>query len=529
MRLKLLWAIPAVLALPAVLYPLRAGGLVDGKQLFEDVRARVEAGAVDSLSSDEVWVRAARGLVEEIDDPYAELFSPEQIASFSRNTLRNDYAGVGMNIQDQLGTVVVTATFPGSPASAGGVQTGDRIIEVDGRTTSGLRLDEVSGRLIGEPGTQVEVKFGRHGVREPITMRFTRARIHVPAVPYAVMLSDQVGYVPLQRFNDSSAAEVGNAVAELRRQGARAFVLDLRGNPGGSLNQAIAVSERFLAPGQQVVTVRYRDRPMEVHLVPQARTATDAAAARSGEPVVVLVDGAAASAAEIVAGALQDHDRALVVGTTSFGKGLVQSVYPLRQGWALKLTTARWFTPSGRSIQREREMRNGRLMAVVPDSLETDSVRKSRPAFKSDAGRMVYGGGGITPDVVVPADTVTSAELRFLETIAPSSQKAYRTLYDLAVSLRPGLRADFQVTPAMRDSFFVRMQRAGVEVERARFDSASGFVTRMLEQQLASVAFGDSASFRRGSAHDAQLGRARELLRTVRDQDELIAAVPVKG
>ena len=520
MRRKLLWGLAALFAVPAALYPLGAGPLVDGRQLFEDVRSRIETGSIDSLPSDEVWLRAAQGLVDRIDDPYAELFSPEQMASFSRNTLRNDYAGVGMNIQDQLGTVVVTATFPGSPAAVGGVQAGDRILEVDGKSTLGLRLDEVSSRLVGPAGTTVDVKFGRPGVAEPISMRFTRARIHVPAVPYAMILSDQIGYVPLQRFNDSSASEVAGAIAALRQQGARAYVLDMRGNLGGSLTQAVAVSERFLTPGQQVVTVRYRDRPAEVHSV---RGSATGGAARSGEPVVVLVDGSAASAAEIVAGALQDHDRGLVVGTTSFGKGLVQTLYPLRQGWALKLTTARWFTPSGRSIQRERVMRNGRLVAVVPDSLETDSVRQSRPAFKSDAGRTVYGGGGITPDVVVPADTVTTPERRFLEAIAPTSQKAYRALYDLAVDVRPGTRPDFQVTPALRDSFYARIQRAGVPVSRASYDSASSFVNRLLEQQIATVAFGDSASFRRGVGHDAQLSRAMELLRGARSQTELIA------
>ncbi|HEX6643795.1 MAG TPA: S41 family peptidase [Gemmatimonadales bacterium] len=521
MRRKLILGLTPFLALGAMLVPLRASSIVDGRLLFEDVRTRIEGGAVDSLSGDEIWVRAARGLVSQLNDPYAELFSPEQIASFSRNTLRNDYAGVGMNIQDQLGTVVVTATFPGSPAAAGGVQPGDRIVKVDGQSTAGLRLDEVSARLVGPERTAVAVTFRRPGVEAPIEMRFTRARIHVPAVPYALMLGDRIGYVPLQRFNDSSASEVGAAVEQLRAAGAEAFVLDLRGNPGGSLNQAVSVSERFLTPGQQVVSVRYRDRPVELHQA--GRQAAEAEAVRSGEPVVVLVDGGAASAAEIVAGALQDHDRALVVGTTSYGKGLVQSLYPLRQGWALKLTTARWYTPSGRSIQRERELRNGRWVEVVPDSLETDSVRASRPAFKSDAGRIVYGGGGITPDVVVPADTVTSVEQRFLEALAPSSQKAYRTLYDLALAMRPGLRSDFVVTPAWRDSFYVRLQREGVEVERARFDSASTLVTRLIERQAAAVAFGDSASFRRGAADDAQLTRALDLLRSVRSQQELFA------
>lgn len=185
MRRKILLGLLPFAAIGLILVPLRAASLVDGRLLFEDVRTRVEGGAVDSLSSDEVWVRAARGLVGQLDDPYAELFSPEQIASFTRNTLRNDYAGVGMNIQDQLGTIVVTATFPGSPARQGGVRPGDRIVKVDGQPTAGLRLDEVSARLIGPPRTSVAVTFRRPGVDEPIEMKFMRAQIHVPAVKEA--------------------------------------------------------------------------------------------------------------------------------------------------------------------------------------------------------------------------------------------------------------------------------------------------------------------------------------------------------
>lgn len=518
MRRLLRWsALPLVFAAGALI-PLAATGTVDGKALFEDVRARVTFGAVDSLPSDEIWIRAARGLVAQLDDPYAELFSPEQIASFSRNTLRNDYAGVGMNIQDQMGRVVVTATFAGSPAREGGVQPGDRIVQVDGEPTEGLRLDEVSGRLIGPPGTQVNVRFVRPGVAEPLDMTFTRARIHVPAVPYALMLDEHTGYVPLQRFNDSSGAEVGRSIAELRARGARAFVLDMRGNPGGSLQQAVTVSERFLRSGLEVVTVRYRDRDAEVHL---AGGSSQGGALRADEPVVVLVDGGAASAAEIVAGSLQDHDRALVVGTTTYGKGLVQSLYPLRDGWALKLTTARWYTPSGRSIQRERD-REGRL--AIPDSLETDSVRASRPAFTSTAGRTVYGGGGITPDLVIPSDTISSVEQRFLQALAPASQRAYRTLYDLAIELRPSVDEDFTVRPAWRDSFFVRLSRADVPVGRPLFDSAQGLVNRLIEQQVASVSFGDSAAFRRRTADDAQLTRALFLLSESRTQAQLFAA-----
>lgn len=520
MRRALPWlAVPAAL-IAGALIPLGAHTRTDGKSLFEEVRSRIETGAVDTLSSDEIWIRAARGLVDRLDDPYADLYSPEQIASFSRNTLRNDYAGVGMSIQDQSGTVVVTATFSGSPARSGGVQPGDRIMSVDGVSTRGLRLDEVSDKLIGPAGTTVKVVFSRPGVSAPITMQFTRARIHVPAVPYAMLLDGKVGYIPLQRFSDSAGAEVGGSIADLRRQGARGFVLDLRGNPGGSLLQAIAVSERFLTPGQQVVSVRYRDREPDVGT---AGTVAGDAALRHGEPVVVLTDGGTASAAEIVAGALQDHDRALVMGTTSYGKGVVQSLYPLRDGWALKLTTARWYTPSGRSIQRDREMVNGRYVLVTPDSTETDSVRKTRPAYKSDAGRAVYGGGGITPDLVIPSDTISTPEQHFLQAIAPASQKSYQALYDLAVALRPGLKPNFTVTTAWRDSLFRRMTGAGVPVTRAQFDSAGPLVNRLIEQQVATIAFGDSAAFRRRISGDSQLEKALDLLASARDQSQLFA------
>jgi carboxyl-terminal processing protease len=512
-------AVPAAL-LAGALIPLGARSATDGKGLFDDVRFRIESGAVDSLSSDELWIRAARGLVSQLDDPYADLYSPEQIASFSRNTLRNDYAGVGMSIQDQLGTVVVTATFPGSPARAGGVQPGDRISMVDSTSTRGLKLDEVSDRLIGKPGTAVDVVFSRPGVPEPIRMRFVRAQIHVPAVPYAMMLDDHLGYIPLQRFSDSAGAEVGASIASLRKQGARGYVLDLRGNPGGSLLQAISVSERFLTPGQQVVAVRYRDRDPDIGV---AGSFSGTGALREGEPVIVLVDGGAASAAEIVAGALQDHDRALVVGTTSYGKGVVQSLYPLRDGWALKITTARWYTPSGRSIQRNREVINGRYVLVTPDSLETDSVRKARPAYKSDKGRVVYGGGGITPDLVVPADTISTPEQHFLQAIAPQSQKAYRAFYDVALEMRPGLRPNFSVTPAWRDSVYQRMNKDDVPVTRAQFDSASSLVDQLIGQQAATIAFGDSAAFRRRAADDVQLHRALTLLSNARDQAQLFA------
>jgi carboxyl-terminal processing protease len=466
-----------------------------------------------------MWEKAARGLVTNLNDPYAGLYSPSELASFNRNTLRNDYGGVGMQIQDQLGHFVVASVFAGSPAALGGVQAGDRIVEVDGAPTGGLKIDDVSGRLVGKPGTSVTVTYERPGVAAPLRMSFVRARVHVPAVPYAIMLDGNVGYVPLQRVNDSSAADVRGAIARLRRAGARSFVLDLRGNPGGSVEESVAISSLFLPAAEPVVTLRYRGQPPDVSRSNGAPVLADA-------PLVVLIDGNTASAAEIVAGALQDHDRALVVGTTSYGKGVAQSVFPLRQGWALKLTTAAWFTPSGRSIQRPHKTDGTPADTVpAPDSLETEAARHGRPEFRSDAGRPIYGGGGITPDVIVPADTLTTVELRFLRALAPQSQSSYAALNDYALELKRAVRPDFTVRPEWRNEWRSRMVAAGVTVPAAQYDSAQRLVDRMLEQRVATLAFGDSSAFRRSARDDSQLQRALTLLKDGKTQAALFAQV----
>ena len=508
------------------LLPLLAGGFMlqrrdtaDAAQLFRQVFARVAAESVDSLSVDQMYEKAARGLVKNLNDPYADLYSPAQLASFSRNSLGNAYGGVGMLIEDQQGVFTVAKVYPNTPAEGGGVQLGDRIVAVDDKSTVGAKLEDVSGRLTGTPGTTVRVRFARPGVAQPIASQFTRARVSVPAVPYALMLEDRIGYIPLQRFNESSGAEVERALQQLTGKGARSFVLDLRGNGGGDFDESLRISNLFLQRGEEIVGVRSRgvvpveSRAVRDPLVPTA-------------PLVVLTDGYTASASEIVAGSLQDHDRAVILGTTSFGKGLVQTLFTLDGGWALKMTTGKWYTPSGRSIQRERVLReDGRLVEATPDSLETDSVRKARPTFKSDAGRVVYGGGGITPDVIIPADTVSDAEQTFIRALAPKSQQSYIALYELSLQLKSGVTKEFTVTPEWRDQLYQRLIAVGVKIERAEYDAAAPFIDRMLESRVASMAFGDSTAFRRGIAFDSQLRRAIEMLKSGRTQRELFATV----
>ena len=515
----------AVVGTAVVVLPVMVGGFMlqrreatDAARLFAQVFARVAADAVDSISPDAMYEKAARGLVRSLNDPYADLYSPQELSSFARNSLGNAYGGVGMLIEDQQGVFTVAKVYPHTPAEAGGVQLGDRIVSVNGTSTTGLKLEGVSGRLTGTPGSTVRVTFARAGVQQPIESQFTRAVVHIPAVPFAVMLDDRIGYIPVQRFNETSGGEVETALRNLAGRGAQAFVLDLRGNGGGDFDESLRMANLFLKRGQDIVTVRSRgtapvvSRAMAQPLVPDA-------------PLVVLTDGYTASASEIVAGALQDHDRGVIIGTTSFGKGLVQSLFSLEGGWGLKMTTGKWYTPSGRSIQRERkQLADGRLVEVIPDSLETDSVRKARPTFKSDAGRVVYGGGGITPDVIIPSDTVTDAQQEFLKALAPKSQEGYLVLYRTALEQKGKVPANFTVTPAWRDSVFTRLVNVGVQVTRREFDAAQELIDRDLERRVAAMSFGDSAAFRRTVPYDSQLRRATEMLRSSATTSELLAA-----
>ena len=512
-----------------LLLPMAAGGFLlqdapsrTTPRLFDQVLSIVANRYVDSLKSQAIFEKAAKGLVRELNDPYSELLAPRANEEFNRS-VGGRYGGVGMLLEEQKTNgatrIVVARVFPHTPAEEGGVLEGDIIVKVDSLPIAGdIKIDKVSDALRGKEGTTVNVVYARSGVIDPIKLSFKRAIVHVPAVPYATLVGDRVGYIPLQTFNENTADEVEAAAAKLVAQGAKALVLDLRDNGGGIVEQALAVSSLFLNDGQPIVNVRGRNTADET-----ARASSDHLPTQP--PLVILTDGGSASASEIVAGALQDHDRALVLGTTSFGKGLVQSLFPLDGGYALKITTGKWYTPSGRSIHRERKLVDGRLVETRPDSLETEAEKRAKPAFKSDAGRIVYGGGGITPDIIVPDDTLSTAEQEFYRNIAaPKAQAFVTTLNQYAFELKPTASRTFTILPAWRAELRRRLTVAGVVIEGKYEPVATKLLDRELDRRLARLVLGDAGAKQRSLAEDHQLSRAVALLSTTRTQDALLAA-----
>jgi carboxyl-terminal processing protease len=506
-------AVIAVVALPIVAggFVLQARATREGTLLLEQVLELVSRRFVDSLPQGAMYEKAARGLVRELNDPYTELLSPKERTTFDRRT-GGRYGGLGMSIEQRDGNVVVARVFPNTPAEKTGVREGDRLVKVDTASALKWSTQQASDALTGTPGTKVRATFSRPGVAQPLDFEFTRAIVNVPAVPFTLVFGT-VGYVPLQSFNENAASDLEAAVRDLQTRGAKGVILDLRRNPGGILEQSLLVSNLFLRPGLEIASVRGRNGENQSY-------ASRGVPPQPSVPMIVLTDEGSASASEIVAGALQDHDRAVVVGQTTFGKGLVQSVYPLDGGYALKLTTAKWYTPSGRSIQRPRTFVDGRFVEEAVDSAETEASKKARPAFKSDAGRTIYGGGGITPDVIIQDDTIATGDQQLARQLAPR-QEFYTLLLDYALELSKKAKPDFKPLPEWRQEVRARAEARKLNVDAKYWDAGSAWLDRQLEHWVARYAFGDSAAARREVAIDAPLRKAIDMMSKSQNQKEL--------
>lgn len=432
----------------------------------------ISATHISAQDDSSLWERAIDGLLASLDDPYAAVFTPEQVDAFDEETT-GDYVGIGVQISPLNNAITLTAVFRGTPAERAGMLVGDRIVEVNGVDARGWTTAQASDVIRGPIGTTVRVSVERTGYSAPINVDIERAEVHVTAVSSG-WIADGVGYIQMDRMAEGSAAELQGALQKL--QAAKGIVFDLRGNPGGFLGEALMITDMLLEPGQKLAQASTR-------VAGQDEPSVESWLARSlpalpGVPMVVLVDGFSASAAEIVAGALQDYDRALVVGSRTFGKGIVQTVSDLPHGRKLRITTGEWTTPLGRSLHRPRDMQ-GR-------PLEGDEG--PFPTIMTESGRELISGGGIHPDLEVAQDTLTLQERELLQTIAQDSIPLNTRIQEFAFAEAQQARengGEFDISEADLDDFLSALEGEGLSSELAQDSGTRRYLSWLVRRAAA--------------------------------------------
>jgi carboxyl-terminal processing protease len=489
---------------------------------YADILTTLSDWAPETVPPEKVVYASIHGMLSRLD-PHTTFLEPDDYAAM-REKQQGSFFGLGIQIQKRMGHITVIAPMEGTPAFKLGVRAGDIITHVeDEELKEDVSTDEVVRKLRGPKGTPVTITIRRPGLDEPIRMTITRAEIPTLSVPYAFLIGPETGYVFLRDFTHTSSHELIAAIEKLQKQGMKRLLLDLRGNPGGVLDQAVDVADLFLPKGAKIVYTRGRT----------ASSAQEYYAPGDGahfdSPLVVLVNRGSASASEIVAGAIQDHDRGVIVGQRTWGKGLVQSVYTLPYGAGLALTTARYYTPSGRWIQRDY---SDLLAYVNPEDGDASNApaaeeapRKSGEVFYTEAGRVVYAAGGITPDVMAKNDNRDSKLL---------AQILARGLtFSFAVdwtSKHPDVTPDFAVTPAVRDAFFQfceasKFSTAGELQRQWNEDPNKSLTDLAIRVDMVNVKYGLESGWKARAAGDSQIQQALGLF----DEAARIAALPKKA
>lgn len=496
---------------------------------FDEALKMIEEQYVDGkkLNYNDVFKSSIIGMLRSLD-PHSNYYDREEFDELKTDQ-RSEYFGIGASIQtyirgDQADTYI-TATFDGSPASRAGLRYGDKIVEVDGTKMTGKSSLEVRDKIRGPRGSTVKLTLERAADKRIEKVDIVRDAVPQPSIPDAYMLKPGVGYIDMTRgFNYTTTDELLDAIDRLHAKGMNSLVLDLRNNPGGFLDQAIHVAEVFLRNGQLILTQKgrngFRDNTYESRNNSPDMT-----------PLVILINENTASASEIVAGAMQDHDRALIVGQTSFGKGLVQSIIPLEYGAGLTLTSAKYYTPSGRLIQRDYTHGGFYDYYTHGAGLGSDPKQPAKPSgqeTKTDTGRAVYGGGGISPDESVNARTVNLTQRRMLSPVFAFTRELVngRIRGLESTKLTGGIKfnyelqpEDFKITDAMFKAFrdFVAADPS-FKITPAMVDKNRAFVELEMRFQLVTAAYGRVVGDRVFiTSNDPQVAKAVDVLPKARD------------
>ncbi|MBI5647000.1 MAG: S41 family peptidase [Ignavibacteriae bacterium] len=485
---------------------------------FKDVLSFTQKYYVDEVSTSRLVEKAVEGLLKDLD-PHSVYIDPKSLVKVQED-FKGSFEGIGIEFNILHDTITVVSPIFGGPSEKVGLLAGDKIVQIDGQSSVKVTNDDVQKKLRGEKGSKVVVDIVRAGVKDVLQFTITRDKIPLYSVDTYFVLEDGTGYMVINRFASNTYQEFINGLRDMRTKGMEKLILDLRGNPGGYLEQSFRMANEFLARGEKIVYTKGRSPQFDENYN------ANGAGEFQDLPLIVLVTRASASASEIVAGAVQDHDRGLIVGETTFGKGLVQRQFDLPDGSAFRLTTARYYTPSGRIIQRPYDGKSdeeyyktaGDKSEAEGDNIEhhEDKADTSRPKYKTDAGRTVLGGGGITPDYIVKVDNLTeyAAKMRarlfeFISGYMDKNGPAFRQKYGKDQAQR--FTNEFSVDDELLASFVSFGESKNIPLVKEQYQKDLDYIKALIKAQIARNLFGNEGFFRALLQADPQFRKARTL------------------
>jgi carboxyl-terminal processing protease len=471
----------------------------DSVKSFTRVLSVVERNYAEPVDTDKVIYDGAIPGMLRVLDPHSNFFDPKQYALFKEEQ-QGKYYGVGMTVQQRENQTVVLAPFVGSPAYKAGIRPGDIILKVDGKSCDGLTTTEVADMLKGAKGTIVHISLGREGWEKPIEVTVTRDEIPRPGVEYFTMVKPGIGYVRVSTFNETTDSDLNEALRQLDVSKLDGLIIDLRNNGGGLLNQAVGMADMFLDKNEIVVSHRGRASQERRYYAVRGNQGIEV-------PVIVLINGQSASASEIVSGAIQDHDRGLIVGEVSFGKGLVQTQFPLSEDTALLLTTARYYTPSGRLIQRDYKN-------VSLYDYHYNPQPPTKPEVKlTDSGRQVFGGGGITPDDIIAAPKPDDfQQMLYRRGVFYSQQQGVGDFIRFYLGEKPDITKEFVVNDAVVTEFRKYLDKQKIKYTDADVQANINWLKWQIKREVFTSYFGLNDGYKVELQDDVQLEKAIELI-----------------
>src|SRR4051812_6430517 len=462
---------------------------------FTAALSTIETTYVDKVDSDRLVYGAIRGMLGTLD-PHSSFFDPREYAQM-RERQEGRYYGLGITIQAIDGDITAASVFEGSPAYKKGIRRGDIIAKIANQDAKGWTVEQAMRNLRGPKGTIVQIEIKRRGYEKPIPLQVTRDEVQILTVPAYFMVDATTGYVRHQDWGENTDREIRHALSELKSKGMKRLLYDIRGNPGGPLDQAIKVSNEFLPRGKMIVYTRGRvPNSDQDYRATEESDYTDI-------PMVVLANRNSASASEIFTGALQDHDRAYLVGETTFGKALVQSVYKISGGAGLALTTAHYYTPSGRLIQRPWDETFDEYLSYTQREQDSNKAHNSADLKRTDSGRPVYSGGGVEPDKFVAGQVegfnpttfgrMLNSRLEF-ENYAQKFTAEGDTRVEQASTGRRIVTPNFVVDDAMLNEFREQLKTNKLKIDENAFKKDTEFIRAMIRYRIDEAVFGIAAA-----------------------------------